>query len=164
MLGPVSDTTDSDCQFNFQSFSSNTVRLAGNIHLFVDKISIDDMIQAGRKSFNPWGTLQYKVPIPYLRPRVLNKGQPAPGNCHFVPAPGDGPQYKFGKETKGKTQKNYSFGKNAKTTPVSYLSLVDWTKNKHGPTIVVNGKVERGTFIDKIYSSAKKFNYPGPNT
>jgi len=105
--------------------------------------------------------------MPYLRSRVLNKGQPEPGKgARFVTAPGDGPEYKFAKTNKGGVLKNASLGKDAKGPPVSYLPLKEWaiTKDKKiQQTVDKKAQTQRGSFIDTIFFEAKKYNYPGPN-
>ena len=103
--------------------------------------------------------------MPYLRPRVLNKGQPEPGKCRFVPTIADGPEHLFAKDKKGVLPKNTSYGKDAKTPPVSYLPLHQWAKKqdrKLAPNPEKTAKTERGSFIDRIYFDSKKYNSPGP--
>jgi hypothetical protein len=133
----------------------------------IDQISIDEVIKSGRREASGWGLTSYKVPKPYLRPRVLNKGQPEPGKgTHFVTAPGDGPEYKFSKTSKGGIMKNPSYGKDAKEPPASYLPLREWAIKKDKriqETTNKKAQTGRGSFIDTIFSDAKKYNYPGPN-
>lgn len=123
------------------------------------------MVKSGKKSENIWGTTSYKLPIPYLRPRVLNKGQPEPGKCRFISTVADGPAYKFARDKKGVIIKNVSYGKDAKTPPVSYLPLPDWTKGikpKAELKAEDRAKTTRGSFIDEILFYEKKYKYPGP--
>lgn len=97
----------------------------------------------------------------------MNKGQPEPGKgTRFVTAPGDGPEHKFSKTSKGGVLKNASYGKDAKVPPVSYLPLREWTaKNDKRIQQTTDKKAQtgRGSFIDTIFFEAKKYNYPGPN-
>eukprot|EP00826_Nyctotherus_ovalis_P006760 TRINITY_DN11636_c0_g1_i12.p1 TRINITY_DN11636_c0_g1~~TRINITY_DN11636_c0_g1_i12.p1 ORF type:complete len:243 (-),score=46.14 TRINITY_DN11636_c0_g1_i12:263-991(-) len=111
-----------------------------------------------------WEANSYKVPVPYLRPRVLNKDQPEPGKTRFVPTLADGPEHSFGRGKKGATQKNCLYGKGAKVPPVSYLPLEDWVAGvkKTGRT-EKEAKSVRGSFVDAIYFNARKYNLPGPN-
>lgn len=165
MLRPVSATTDSQHQFNFDSFAFKTSRLAGTRVLTLDKVLAADALNAGNREATGWGIASYKVPAPYLRPRVLNKGQPEPGKgTRFVTAPGDGPEHKFSKTSKDTVMKNASYGKEAKIPPVSYLPLKEWgAKDKRVQEKDKKAQTGRGTFIDSIFASAKKYNYPGPN-
>lgn len=135
----------------------------------LEQITVEEIINSGNRTVNIWGIVgNYKVPIPYLRPRVLNKGQPEPGkSSRFVPALGDGPEYKFAKTGKGLSLKGTSYGKDAKGKgpPVSYLPLREWApkKDKKIENKQEKGaKTERGSFIDTIFFNAKKYNNPGP--
>jgi len=116
------------------------------------------------KNLNCWQANSYKVPVPYLRPRVLTKDQPEPGKSRFVPTLVDGPAHKFAKEKRRVVKKNYSYGKDAKVPPVSYLVLNDWSANvKKKINTEKESKSVRGSFVDTIYFNAKKYNFPGPN-
>lgn len=122
----------------------------------------DQMVKLDR-ALNDWEANSYKVPAPYLRPRVLNKDQPEPGKSRFVPTLADGPEHRFVREKKGAVLKNYSYGKNAKVPPVSYLPLRDWSAGVKKVGRAEKAKSVRGSFVDTIYFNAKKYNFPGPN-
>lgn len=125
------------------------------------------MVQSGRKSVNAWSSLSYEVPKPYLRPRIIPKGETSEKR-HFVIGPGDGPQFQFSKEKKGQTHEMLPYGKDAKVPPVSYLPLPIWAKpkesSKKSPAkdekLGISG---RGSFIDEIVFLGKKYNLPGPS-
>ena len=122
-------------------------------------------MNSGRQNINTWGATSYRVPTTYLRPRVLNKGQPEPGKCRFTDTLADGPEWKFPNEKKGVPPKNITYGKDAKGTPISYLPIRNWaTKTERAVSRPgKDSKTARGTFIDTIYFNAKKYNLPGPN-
>lgn len=124
------------------------------------------MMSSGKKAINPWNNLSYDIPKPYLRPRIIPKGEENQKRL-FVVGPGDGPEYKFSKEKKGGIHAMSSYGKDAKIPPVSYLPLPIWAKKKEdikGPAKTDReNKGGRGTFIDDIYFDAKKYNKPGPS-
>lgn len=134
----------------------------------VDNLGVEDMTSSGRRGANVWSSLSYELPLPYLRPRVIPKDQKDMKRV-FVPAPGDGPQYKFAMEKKGQSHTSIPpYGKEAKTPPVSYLPIPIWAKKKEGkkePGKDDNkgAKTDRGSFIDAIFFNGKKYNFPGPD-
>ena len=84
---------------------------------------------------------------------------------HFVPAPGDGPEYKFSGGRKGEV-KISSLGKDAKGTPVSYLPISVWGVKKEEKETAKTERASmtgRKSFIDAIFFYGNKYKYPGPN-
>lgn len=126
---------------------------------------MDDVTSTGKHAANVWSGFTYELPRPYLRPRVVPKGEEKLKR-HFVPAPGDGPEYKFPggrKETHGMS----AYGKDAKMPPASYLPLPVWgVKKEANKDAGKDGKgaaVNRNSFIDAIIFNGNKYKFPGPS-
>lgn len=128
-------------------------------------MTVDEVTNTGKNAVNVWSGFTYEVPRPYLRPRVIPKDQEGQKR-HFVPGPGDGPEYKFAIGEKGKSHVAVPYGKDAKMPPVSYLPLPSWGAKKEGKKETKDekgSKTERGSFIDAIFSYGNKYKFPGPS-
>lgn len=134
----------------------------------IERLTVDDLVFSGKKGTDVWGGTSYKLPEPYLRPRIPEKKGAEDRKSTFVPAPGDGPQYKFTKAKKGMDYQIQVFGKDGKEPPISYLELKPWIKKKEKKAEEktedkTKQKGGRGSFIDAIFFYGEKYKFPGPD-
>jgi len=115
----------------------------------------------------PWGIIPYTLPKPYLRPRLVEKGEEEKKRA-FVQGAGDGPAYSILKARRNSSIQVNKYGNEGRTSPHSYLPIRDWTNAKkskgEGKKLLLDKslKIERGTLFDLILRDSKKYNYPGP--
>lgn len=114
----------------------------------------------------PWGTTNYTIPKPYLRPRLVNK---SPEIKHiFAKNPADGPAYTVSKSKRNPFFHINTYGKDCNGPPHTYLAAADWNiKSKTGGkdlSMDQKKKLERGSMFDMILHDAKKYGQPGPSS
>eukprot|EP00831_Metopus_contortus_P080061 TRINITY_DN809_c0_g1_i2.p2 TRINITY_DN809_c0_g1~~TRINITY_DN809_c0_g1_i2.p2 ORF type:complete len:153 (-),score=56.67 TRINITY_DN809_c0_g1_i2:182-640(-) len=84
----------------------------------------------------------------------------------FVEAPGDGPAYGMGKESRNVFSSKNNMGKDGHEPPSSYLKYNEWapkaTEKKDDKTKEKKGVQGRGSFIDEIFFNGEKYKMPGP--